>query len=80
MHEADWNNWLIKELVQFPNATGSGVDDGVDALTLIGRRLAMLAVKNIDPPKRAEPIVVKLPTLNELWELNDKQAGSRKRI
>jgi len=80
MHEADWNNWLIKELVQFPNATGSGVDDGVDALTLIGRRLAMLAVKNIDPPKRAEPIAVKLPTLNELWELNDKQAGSRKRI
>jgi len=81
MHEAPWNGWLVKELIQFPNATGSGVDDGVDALTLIGRRLATLAVKNIDPPKRAEPIKIKLPTLNELWELHDsKRTGSRKRI
>lgn len=38
-----WNEWLVKELLLFPNAIGDGVDDGVDALGLIGRRLAHLA-------------------------------------
>lgn len=38
-----WNEWLLREVLMFPNATGAGVDDGVDALGLIGRRLSRLS-------------------------------------
>jgi predicted phage terminase large subunit-like protein len=40
---AQWNSWLLREVAMFPNATGAGVDDGVDALGLIGRRLSRLS-------------------------------------
>ena len=52
--------WLVTELLQFPNALGQGVDDGVDAFSLLGRR--MLAT--------ARPVLVvvpkKLPTIQEM--------------
>lgn len=60
--------WLVGELMMFPNAMGSGVDDGVDALGLIGRRLASLARP---VPANVVPIVPKTinnATLDELWE------------
>lgn len=58
--DAPYTKWLVKELLTFPNATGSGVDDGIDALGLLGRRMAALA-------KPAAPVVqLKRPTLQEM--------------
>lgn len=58
--DAPYTKWLVKELLTFPNATGSGVDDGIDALGLLGRRMTALA-------KQAAPVVqLKRPTLQEM--------------
>ena len=62
-----WTNIIVNELLQFPNAMGSGVDDCVDALSLIGRRLTALQVAT---PK-IEPIIrptIQQMKLNDLWE------------
>ena len=77
----EWNRWLVKELLTFPNATGQGVDDGVDTLGLIGRRLGSLA--------RAAPLPENGPppdprgsfysaTFDQLWETAPK--ANRRRI
>lgn len=76
---ADWNRWLFNEVLAFPNAMGEGVDDGVDALGLIGRRLASLS-----KPTTAEIIRPKVKTwqdttLNELWE-DREQSRKRRRV
>ena len=47
---APWNAWLVQELVAFPNAVGQGVDDGIDALGLIGRRFRALGGTSSTPP------------------------------
>ena len=73
--DAPWSHWLVKELLQFPNATGSGVDDGVDTLGLFGRRLMSLA--------RATQSAVQLPrrpttsemTLDVLWDTIPKKTA-----
>mgnify|MGYP001142663433 CR=1 FL=1 len=71
--QGEWNNWLVKELMMFPNAVGSGVDDGVDALGLIGRRLIALAVP-AGPQPAAPPLpTIQQMTLNDLWE--DRERG-----
>lgn len=65
-----WNEWLVRELLSFPNAIGSGVDDGVDALSLIGRRLASLSrpAAPAPKPKEVDPRgSFYSATLNELW-------------
>jgi len=72
---APWTSWLTKELLQFPNALGQGVDDGVDALGLMGRRLLQIS--------RPQLTVVKsLPTtadmtLDELFEDMPKVSNVR---
>ena len=62
-----WTNIIVNELLQFPNAMGAGVDDCVDALSLIGRRLTALQVAT---PK-IEPIIrptIQQMKLNDLWQ------------
>jgi hypothetical protein len=71
---------LVKELLTFPNATGQGVDDGVDALGLIGRRLASLS-RAAPPPAPPPPIkYAQDATLNELWETLESRKFGRPRI
>jgi predicted phage terminase large subunit-like protein len=80
LKRAEWNSWLVKELLAFPNALGQGVDDGVDALSLLGRRLASLASA---APPAAPPKAVKYAheaTLNELWEDNEMKSAGRSRL
>ena len=65
---APWNRWLINEIMMFPNAMGAGVDDGVDALSLIGRRLASLARPSAAAPPPRPPKTWQDMTLDEMWE------------
>lgn len=77
---ADWNKWLTNELLAFPNAMGQGVDDGVDAMTLIGRRLATIAA----PAMTTKPVaLVKYAqdaTLDEMWEDRGRSLNNRGRL
>lgn len=71
--DAHFTGWLTKELLVFPNAVGSGVDDGVDTLSLFGRRmLAITGPETIIAPKAA--LTVQDMTLDDLWA--DKKASS----
>lgn len=79
----DWNRWLFKELLTFPNALGQGVDDGVDALGLIGRRLASLSRAAPPTPKKhvGDPRGTFYDAnLNQLWENNEQRKFGRARI
>ena len=67
--DAPFTPWLTKELLQFPNAMGQGVDDGVDALGLLGRRMVSIATT----PSNVVPLPTKMKTvndvtLNEMWD------------
>jgi predicted phage terminase large subunit-like protein len=77
---APWTSWLVGELLKFPNALGSGVDDGVDALSLLGRRLSVLV--GAAPAPAAKPPVKTWQdmTLNEMWTDREKQVGHRRRV
>jgi len=77
---APWNRWIVNELLMFPNAIGSGVDDGVDALSLIGRRLSSLARPAADAPPRKPLPTTQEMTLADLFEDNELKRGSRRRI
>lgn len=76
----EWNRWLIKELLSFPNALGSGVDDGVDALSLLGRRMASLSSAAPAPVERPRAKYAHEATLNELWENHEHRLGNRSRL
>lgn len=67
-------DWLVKELLAFPNAIGSGVDDGVDALSLLGRRLMSLA----RPARALAPVPPRVKTWQDvtLDELHTDRAHS----
>lgn len=80
LKRAPWNSWLVKELLQFPNAMGQGVDDGVDALGLIGRRLSSLARAAPTPAERPRAKYANEATLDELWEDHGMKRGFRARI
>jgi predicted phage terminase large subunit-like protein len=76
----DSNGWLIREILNFPNALGDGVDDGVDALSLIGRRFALLGGP-APTPAPAKPVkYAHEATLNELWEDREHTNGLRRRL
>ena len=68
--DAPFAGWLTKELLTFPNAVGSGVDDGVDALSLLGRRMASIspAVTVVAPPPKQGY------SLDDLWATAPKQS------
>ena len=80
LKRATWNSWLVKELLQFPNAMGQGVDDGVDALGLIGRRLSSLARAAPEPQAKPPVKTIQDATLNELWEHHEMKRGFRARL
>ncbi len=68
---APFAKWLIKEIIGFPNLTGQGVDDGIDTLSLLGRRLSAITVPS------APEVVEKVKTiqemcLDELWDCQPK--------
>ena len=62
--DAPFAKWLTNELLTFPNAMGEGVDDGIDALGLLGRRMAAVA------PTKAKVIPIRKTgySLNDLWD------------
>ena len=74
---APWNEWLVREILAFPNAMGAGVDDGIDALSLIGRRLLQLQAPRA--PITRPTVVRAMPSLNEMYELpeNRRTLGAR---
>lgn len=79
----EWNYWIVKEILAFPNAMGQGVDDGVDAFGLIGRRLGKLSVPAVvaAPVKKSNPAGSFYDaTLDQLWNEHSrtlKLTGSR---
>ncbi len=65
---APWNNWLMKEMLGFPILTGPGVDDGVDALSLIGRRQLQLGKPaGAPPPPKEQKVVGVNVSLDDAW-------------
>lgn len=73
---APFTKWLVPELLMFPNAMGQGVDDGVDALGLMGRRLLSLALPSNVVPIRRNPTIQEM-TLDQLFEDMPNIANSR---
>ena len=71
-----WVQWLVKELLTFPNALGQGVDDGVDALGLMGRRL-MAVSKAINVVSLPRALTTADMTLEQLWEDMPNRSTSR---
>jgi predicted phage terminase large subunit-like protein len=77
--DAPFKTWLVKEILSFPNAMGEGVDDGIDALGLLGRRMMQIA--------RPAPTTVPTPvktwndcTLNDMWDDRERNVIARRRI
>jgi len=69
-----WTNTIINECLQFPNALGSGVDDCVDTLSLLGRRLMsmqLMSVKSAAPPQPTWSDM----TLKDLWADQPRRSG-----
>jgi predicted phage terminase large subunit-like protein len=78
---ASWNVWLTKEVMEFPNALGDGVDDGIDAMSLLGRHLYYIARPASDEVKPKAPLkTIEQVTLNELWEHRERMNGTRARL
>lgn len=74
---APYCKWLVPELLQFPNALGQGVDDGVDSLGLLGRRMAVLARPSLKVVPKRLPTVQEM-TLDQLFEdMPQKVASGR---
>jgi predicted phage terminase large subunit-like protein len=81
LKRASWNEWLIREILAFPNAMGDGVDDGVDALSLIGRRLASLsrpAAEPVPKPQGDPRGSFYTATLDQLWETHGLSLSHRR--
>jgi predicted phage terminase large subunit-like protein len=70
-----WTNIVINELLQFPNALGSGVDDCVDSLGLLGRRLSHLVIQAEAKVVKLRPTTAEM-TLDDLWK-DRKQVRAR---
>ncbi|MCO5760951.1 MAG: hypothetical protein NHG36_05500, partial [Chromatiaceae bacterium] len=77
--KAAWNEWLIREILTFPNAMGEGVDDGIDCLSLLGRRLASMPrlAYSAEPSK---PQVGRTATLQEMFDDRERSLPHRRRI
>jgi len=69
---AAYCKWLVPELLQFPNALGQGVDDGVDCLGLMGRRLLAISRPALTVVPKTVPTRQEMK-LDELFE--DHGAG-----
>lgn len=67
---APWAKDVLRELLMFPNATGSAVDDIVDALSLIARKTTAMMVQKVAAPREVAPLN-RTATLDELWEARE---------
>lgn len=74
--DAPFTKWLVPELLMFPNALGQGVDDGVDALGLMGRRMLMLSRPALTVVGKRLPTIAEM-TLDELFEDMPKTGTGR---
>lgn len=77
--DAPFRNWLVREVLSFPNAMGEGVDDGIDSLGLLGRRMLSIA----STPAKVVPLKPKTwqdMTLNEMFEDRERKTGYARRI
>ena len=75
-----WNEWVIREILSFPNAMGQGVDDGIDCLSLFGRRLASLAAgRSQDKQEDLTPKPSEY-TLDNLFADRERALGHARRI
>lgn len=68
---APFAKWLTKELIGFPNLTGQGVDDGIDTLSLLGRRLSAISIPSVSEIVEEVKTVQEM-CLDELWECQPK--------
>jgi predicted phage terminase large subunit-like protein len=59
---------VVKEALQFPNATGAGVDDCIDALALIGRYMHKLEAAHTSEKPTVKQLTTADMTLNGLWD------------
>jgi predicted phage terminase large subunit-like protein len=75
--DAPFARWLVKEILQFPNATGQGVDDGIDTLSLLGRRLTAISNKYVPLPPKKRPTMQEM-TLDGLWDTTPKNSRGRR--
>jgi predicted phage terminase large subunit-like protein len=72
--DAPFARWLTSEILAFPNATGSGVDDGVDALSLLGRRMIAVRRPSATTPAHPPRPTIQQMTLDGLWDTLPKQS------
>jgi predicted phage terminase large subunit-like protein len=75
-HDAPFTKWLTAELLMFPNALGSGVDDGVDALGLMGRRLMQISRPALTVVPKKWPTTAEM-TLSDLFDDMPKTGTAR---
>jgi predicted phage terminase large subunit-like protein len=79
--DAPWARWLTTELLGFPNLIGQGVDDGVDALSCLGRRLFSLGkTASTEQPPKPPPKTWQDITLNEMWDDHEMKRSTRRRL
>lgn len=81
MVKAPWNNWLVREILTFPNAVGQGVDDGIDCLSLLGRRIAAMTRPALAPSNvhQLRPLA-HTATLQEMFDDRERSLPHRRRI
>lgn len=79
-HDAPFVKWLLNEILSFPNALGDGVDDGIDALSLLGRRLIALSKPTLVEVSTKPPKTWQDTTLDEMWEDKKFQNSRLRRV
>lgn len=77
--DAHFSRWLVTELLRFPNAVGQGVDDGVDALSVLGRRLMAISRPVLQVVQNMGK-TIQQATLDEMWEDRERLTSVRKRV
>ena len=70
----DWTNIIVNECLQFPNALGMGVDDCVDSLSLVGRRLTHLQAQSTVVPLPPRPTIQSM-TLDDLFKHQPRRSS-----
>lgn len=74
--DAPFKGWLVREILSFPNAMGDGVDDGIDALSLLGRRL--IAITSGAPHLRVVPPAKVGYSLEDLYDERKMNTAKRR--
>lgn len=75
--DAPFAKWLVNEIIVFPNGTGEGIDDGVDTLSLFGRRLAVISIPSIIEPPVPRKSIQEM-CLEDLWDTAPRQFSNRR--